>query len=62
MLDELRAAAQKAFGAQAYQQFNTERLLTANEVDGAELRTQWTGALENYRGLVEQYGINLGGE
>jgi tripartite-type tricarboxylate transporter receptor subunit TctC len=62
VLDELRAAAQKAFGAQAYQQFNTERLLTANEVDGAELRTQWTGALENYRGLVQQYGINLGGE
>jgi tripartite-type tricarboxylate transporter receptor subunit TctC len=62
ILDELRAAARKAFGTEAYKQFNTERLLTANEVDGAELRTQWNGALENYRSLVEQYGIDLGDE
>ena len=62
VIDELRAAAQKAFGAEAYQQFNTERLLTANEVDGATLRQQWTAALENYRGKVEEYGIKLGGD
>ena len=33
-----------------------------NEVDGDELREQWTGNLENYRAVVEQYGIDLGGE
>jgi tripartite-type tricarboxylate transporter receptor subunit TctC len=62
VVEELRAAAQKAFGAEAYQQFNTERLLTPNEVDGATLRQQWNDALENYRGMVQQYGIDLGGQ
>jgi tripartite-type tricarboxylate transporter receptor subunit TctC len=62
VLDELRAAAQKAFTTEDYQQLNTDRQLTPNEVDGAQVRQQWGGALQNYRSLVEQYGIELGGD
>jgi putative tricarboxylic transport membrane protein len=61
VVQELRSAFQTAFGAQAYKDFNTERLLTANEVDGATVTQQWSGALQNYRDLTQQYGINLGG-
>jgi tripartite-type tricarboxylate transporter receptor subunit TctC len=60
ILDELRAAFQSAFGAQEYKDFNAQRLLTPNEVDGAELRTQWTGALDDYRQMAQQYGIDFG--
>jgi len=61
VLDRLRAAFQKAFQSQAYRDFNAKRLLTPNEVDGPTLLQQWSGALQTYRGLVEQYKINLGG-
>ena len=62
VVQELRGAFQTAFGAQAYKDFNTERLLTANEVDGATVTQQWSGALQNYRDLTQQYAINLGGD
>jgi tripartite-type tricarboxylate transporter receptor subunit TctC len=59
VLDRLRAAFQKAFASEAYQQFNAENQLTPNEVSGDELRQQWTGSLESYRRVTEQYGIDL---
>ncbi|MGJ6965972.1 tripartite tricarboxylate transporter substrate binding protein [Streptosporangium sp. G11] len=62
VVDRLRAAFQKAFAAQAYKDFNAQRLLTPNEVDGATLLRQWTGSLQTYRGLVEQYKIDLSGK
>ena len=62
VLDRLRAAFQKAFQSQAYRDFNTKRLLTPNEVDGPTLLQQWSGSLQTYRGLVEQYKINLSGK
>ena len=62
VLDRLRAAFQKAFQSQAYRDFNAKRLLTPNEVDGPTLLQQWTGSLQTYRGLVEQYKINLSGK
>jgi tripartite-type tricarboxylate transporter receptor subunit TctC len=62
VLDRLRAAFQKAFQSQAYRDFNTKRLLTPNEVDGPTLLQQWTGSLQTYRALVEQYKINLSGK
>ena len=61
VLDRLRAAFQKAFASEAYQQFNAENQLTPNEVSGDELRQQWTGSLDSYRRVTEQYGIKLGG-
>ncbi|MEV0152228.1 tripartite tricarboxylate transporter substrate binding protein [Micromonospora sp. NPDC050686] len=61
VLDALRASFQKAFQAEAYQKFNEENLLTPNEVDGEELRKQWTGNLDKYRSVVEQHKISLGG-
>ncbi|MFF3437965.1 tripartite tricarboxylate transporter substrate binding protein [Streptosporangium sp. NPDC002721] len=61
VVDRLRAAFQKSFAAQAYKDFNAQRLLTPNEVDGATLLGQWTGSLRTYRGLVEQYKIDLSG-
>lgn len=60
VLDTLRASFQKAFGTDAYKKFNTDNQLTPNEVDGTELRTQWTDNLDKYRGIVDQYNIKLG--
>jgi tripartite-type tricarboxylate transporter receptor subunit TctC len=61
VLDRLRAAFQKAFAADAYRQFNADNQLTPNEVSGEELRAQWTGSLDDYRRVTQQYGIQLGG-
>jgi tripartite-type tricarboxylate transporter receptor subunit TctC len=62
VLDRLRTAFQKSFAEQKYKDFNTQRLLTPNEVDGPTLLQQWTGSLQTYRGLVEQYKLNLSGK
>jgi len=62
VIDRLRAAFQKSFAAQAYKDFNTQRMLTPNEVDGATVMKEWTGALESYRTLVEKYKINMSGK
>ncbi|MFP5071650.1 Bug family tripartite tricarboxylate transporter substrate binding protein [Pseudonocardia nantongensis] len=61
VLGELRTAFDTAFATPEYKEFNTQRLLTPNEVSGEELRTQWSSALENYRALVQKFGIDLGG-
>jgi tripartite-type tricarboxylate transporter receptor subunit TctC len=60
-IDALRAAFQKAFQAEAYQKFNEENLLTPNEVDGEELRKQWTTSLTEYKSVLQKHDINLGG-
>jgi tripartite-type tricarboxylate transporter receptor subunit TctC len=62
VIDRLRAAFQKAFATQAYKDFNTQRLLTANEVDGPTVLKEWTGSLQTYRSLVDQYKINMSGK
>ncbi|MGY1643273.1 tripartite tricarboxylate transporter substrate binding protein [Geodermatophilus sp. SYSU D00703] len=61
VVTQLEEAFQAAFASEEYQAFNQERLLTPNEVSGEELQQQWTENLENYRSLVEQYEIDLGG-
>lgn len=60
VLDKLRASFQKGFGTDAYKTFNTDNQLTPNEVDGTELRDQWTANLDKYRQLVDQYSITMG--
>jgi tripartite-type tricarboxylate transporter receptor subunit TctC len=60
VLDELQAAFKSAFGSQEYKDFNAERLLTPNEIPGAELQKQWSESLTTYRGMVERFGIQLG--
>jgi tripartite-type tricarboxylate transporter receptor subunit TctC len=62
VLDRLRASFQKAFASEAYRRFNADNQLTPNEVGGEELRGQWTGSLDSYREVTEQYGIRLGGD
>ncbi|MFF5075485.1 tripartite tricarboxylate transporter substrate binding protein [Actinoplanes sp. NPDC000266] len=62
VLDRLRAAFQKSFADQKYKDFNTGRMLTPNEVDGATLLQQWNEALTTYKGLVEKYKIDLSGK
>jgi hypothetical protein len=37
-------------------------MLTPNEVDGPTLLKQWTGSLDTYRTLVDQYKLNLSGK
>lgn len=53
---------QAAFEEEAYQQFNEDNQLTAWEVDGDEVRETWTSNLEEYTSVVEEFGIDLGGE
>lgn len=55
----LRTAFKRAFATAEYKEFNTQRLLTPNEVDGPTLLEQWTSSLEKYRNLVGQYKIDL---
>ncbi|SNT38260.1 Tripartite-type tricarboxylate transporter, receptor component TctC [Asanoa hainanensis] len=62
VLDRLRAAFQKSFAEQGYQDFNSQRMLTPNEVDGATLLKQWNESLTTYKGLVEKYKIDLSGK
>lgn len=62
VLDTLRTPFQTAFQAPKYQQFNRDNQLTPNEVDGTQLRAQWTSNLGNYRGMVNEHGIDLDGE
>jgi tripartite-type tricarboxylate transporter receptor subunit TctC len=62
VLAKLRASFGTAFKAEAYQKFNQENQLTPNEIDGTALRAQWTSNLEQYRSVVQQHGIQLGGD
>jgi tripartite-type tricarboxylate transporter receptor subunit TctC len=62
VIDRLRAAFQKSFETQAYKDFNAQRLLTPNEVDGPTLLKQWTGSLQSYRDLVAKYKIDMSGK
>jgi tripartite-type tricarboxylate transporter receptor subunit TctC len=61
VVTRLDKAFRAAFASDKYKAFNTDRLLTPNEVSGKDLLTQWTTNLETYRGVVKEYGINLGG-
>jgi tripartite-type tricarboxylate transporter receptor subunit TctC len=62
VLETLNASFRTAFESEAYQQFNEENQLTPNEVDGEQLREQWTSNLDEYRSVVEEYGIDLRGD
>ena len=62
VLDRLRQSFQKAFGTDEYKTFNEDNQLTPNEVDGTELRDQWTANLDKYKSVVEEHGIDLGAE
>jgi tripartite-type tricarboxylate transporter receptor subunit TctC len=62
VITRLRAAMQKSFADQKYKDFNAQRMLTPNEVDGPALVKQWTGSLDTYRALVDQYKLNLSGK
>ncbi|CCG02598.1 tripartite tricarboxylate transporter substrate binding protein [Blastococcus saxobsidens] len=62
VMQTLRDAFQTAFEDEGYQQFNEDNLLTPNELDGDEIQERWTENLDNYRSVVEEYGIDLGGE
>lgn len=56
----LRDAFRTAFETEAYQSFNEDNQLTAWEVDGDEVVETWTGNLDKYRAVIEEYGIELG--
>jgi tripartite-type tricarboxylate transporter receptor subunit TctC len=60
VLDRLRQAFTAAFESPQYQEFNTQNLLTPHEIDGAQVIEEWTSALEKYRGVVAEYGIQMG--
>jgi tripartite-type tricarboxylate transporter receptor subunit TctC len=60
VVDTLRESFRAAFETDAYQQFNEDNQLTAWEVDGDEVTATWTENLEEYRTVIEEYGIELG--
>ncbi|MCZ2811555.1 MULTISPECIES: Bug family tripartite tricarboxylate transporter substrate binding protein [unclassified Modestobacter] len=62
VMQTLRDGFEAAFETEAYQQLNEDNLLTPLEVDGEEIRERWTENLDNYRAVVEEYGIDLGGD
>ena len=62
VIETLQQSFRTAFGSEAYQQFNEDNQLTAWEVDGDEVRETWTSNLDDYRSVVEEFGIDLGGE
>ncbi|RBY89117.1 tripartite tricarboxylate transporter substrate binding protein [Blastococcus sp. TBT05-19] len=62
VLEALRSAFEVAFEDEGYQAFNEENALTANQVDGDEIRETWTSNLDEYRSVVEEFGIDLGGD
>jgi tripartite-type tricarboxylate transporter receptor subunit TctC len=57
----LRESFEKAFESEGYTSFNEDNQLTPFEVDGDEVREDWTTNLEEYSAVVEEYGIKLGG-
>ncbi len=62
VVDRLNQALDATFETEAYQQFNEDNQLTPWEVDGAQVTEEYTSKLEDYRTVIEQYGIDLGGE
>jgi tripartite-type tricarboxylate transporter receptor subunit TctC len=62
VVDRLSQALDATFATDAYQQFNADNQLTPWEVDGAQVTEEYTSNLENYRKVIEQYGIDLGGD
>ena len=60
VIDELKAAFDAAFETEAYQQFNEDNALTPWEVDGDEVTETYTSKLDEYRAVIEEYGIELG--
>jgi putative tricarboxylic transport membrane protein len=62
VVDQLQEAFQATFGTEAYQQFNEDNQLTPYEVDGGQVTEEWTSDLEEYRTVIEEYGIDLGGD
>lgn len=61
-IDELKDAFDAAFETGAYQDFNTNALLTPYQVDGDEVVADWTEQRETYEALIEEYGIDMGGD
>ncbi|AOS64035.1 Bug family tripartite tricarboxylate transporter substrate binding protein [Actinoalloteichus hymeniacidonis] len=61
VIDALRESFQTVFDSEVYQNFNTDNQLTPNEVDGEELREQWSTNLDTYRSMVEEFDIDMGG-
>jgi tripartite-type tricarboxylate transporter receptor subunit TctC len=60
VIGTLRDAFRAAFETEEYQQFNEDNQLTAWEVDGDEVTATYTSKLEEYRAVIEEYGIELG--
>ena len=60
VLEQLRAAFTAAFEDAEYQEFNEQALLTPHEIPGDQVVQEWTENREKYRGLVEQFDIQLG--
>ncbi len=57
--DTLVDAAKKTYATDAYKKFNEDNNLTPMEISGQEVVTKLTEDAARYKGLVEQYGIDM---
>ncbi|SDD85028.1 Bug family tripartite tricarboxylate transporter substrate binding protein [Auraticoccus monumenti] len=62
VLDRLSAAFVAVWADATYQSFNADNQLVPYEVDGAEVVSEWTESLEEYRTFVEESGLDFGAE
>jgi tripartite-type tricarboxylate transporter receptor subunit TctC len=62
VVSTLQDALEKTFQTDAYKKFNEDNQLTPWEVDGKEVTTAYTGNLDQYRKVIDQYGIDLSGQ
>lgn len=62
VLETLEEGLQEIFATEEYQQFNEDNFLTPHEISGDQVREEWTDLSEHYAQLVEEHGIDLGGD
>jgi len=62
VISTLQDAFTKTFETDAYKKFNKDNQLTPNEVDGTEIQKTWNANLDKYRKVIDQYGLDLGGD
>ncbi|MFD6095680.1 Bug family tripartite tricarboxylate transporter substrate binding protein [Nocardiopsis flavescens] len=61
-VESLRSAFGEVFASEAYQAFNEDNFYTPHETEPAQVAQEWGASLEDYRAMVEEYGIDMRGE
>lgn len=60
--DKLVASIKDATAADSYKSFNEKNLLTAHEISGEEVVSEWKELASTYKELTDEHGISLAGK